>query len=245
MIPFRYAPEIVKNYPYLAGGAILCQGLTNGPTPPALEQLYQAEQRRVAEQIGSFPLSELESLAGWRSAFRGFGVDPTQYRSAAEALLRRLTKKGSIPMINAVVDLCNLVSIRYALPVAAFDLRTVRGFITVRPATGEEWFYPLAEQPQPYSKEVQPVDENGQPLAEHPKPGEVIFIDEVGLVVARRWCWRQSAESAAREDTRNLLVTVEAQHLGGRDQVQRAMTDLHNLLAKFAGSPAFQYTLLP
>ena len=39
-------------------------------------------------------------------------------RSAAEALLRRLTKQGSIPSINTLVDIGNLVSIRYALPVA-------------------------------------------------------------------------------------------------------------------------------
>ena len=35
---------------------------------------------------------------------RGFGVDPTQHRTAAEALLRRLTKKGDIPSINMIKD---------------------------------------------------------------------------------------------------------------------------------------------
>ena len=49
----------------------------------------------------------------------------------ALALLRRLTKKGDIPSINAVVDICNLVSIRYALPVAAFDLAAITGGVTV------------------------------------------------------------------------------------------------------------------
>jgi DNA/RNA-binding domain of Phe-tRNA-synthetase-like protein len=62
-----------------------------------LEAAYRAEQQAVIARIGSRPLSEIESLAAWRSAFRAFGVEPTQYRSAAEALLRRLTKKGDIP----------------------------------------------------------------------------------------------------------------------------------------------------
>jgi len=192
--------------------------LTNGPAPERLQQAYLAEQRRVLEKIGATPLSEIETLAGWRGAFRLFGVDPTQYRSAAEALLRRLTKKGDIPGINAIVDICNLVSIRYALPVAAIDLRAVQGKITVHFASGQEDFIPL-----------------GESAAEHPEPGEVIFSDEAALVVARRWCWRQSAESAAQESTQEALFTIEAQHGRGGEMVEQAFNDLQQLLVEYVG----------
>ena len=192
--------------------------LTNGPAPERLQQAYLAEQRRVLEKIGATPLSEIETLAGWRGAFRLFGVDPTQYRSAAEALLRRLTKKGDIPGINAIVDICNLVSIRYALPVAAIDLRAVQGKITVHFASGQEEFIPL-----------------GESAAEHPEPGEVIFSDEAALVVARRWCWRQSAESAAQESTQEALFTIEAQHGRGGEMVEQAFNDLQQLLVEYVG----------
>jgi len=195
---------------------MLGSGLKNGPSPEALRQAYLDEQRQTLERIGNTPLSEIEALAGWRAAFRLFGVDPTQYRSAAEALLRRLTKKGDIPSINAVVDSCNLVSIRYALPVAGFDRRSLLGPVTVRFAMGDEFFTPLR-----------------QASAERPEPGEVIFTDEAGLVVARRWCWRQSEESAAGEHTREALFTIEAQHAGGNVAVERALNDLCELLAKY------------
>ena len=218
MIPFQYDPEILKRFPRLAGGAILGSGLKNGPSPEALRQAYLHEQRQTLERIGSTPLSEIEALAGWRAAFRLFGVDPTQYRNAAEALLRRLTKKGDIPSINAVVDSCNLVSIRYALPAAGFDRRALRGPVTVRFAKGDELFTPLR-----------------QASAEQPEPGEVIFTDEAGLVVARRWCWRQSEESAAGEHTQEALFTVEAQHAGGKVVVERALNDLRELLAEYVG----------
>jgi len=192
--------------------------LTNGPAPERLQQAYLAEQRQVLKKIGATPLSEIETLAGWRGAFRLFGVDPTQYRSAAEALLRRLTKKGDIPSINAIVDICNLVSIRYALPAAAFDLRAVQGKITVHFASGQEEFIPL-----------------GESAAEHPEPGEVIFSDEAALVVARRWCWRQSAESAAQESTQEALFTIEAQHGRGGEMVEQAFNDLQQLLVEYVG----------
>ena len=70
---------------------------------------------------------------------------------------------------------------------------------------------------------------------EHPDPGEVIFADETGLVVARRWCWRQSDESAAQVETTHAVITVEAHHTNGRADVQAALDDLLRLLAKYAG----------
>jgi DNA/RNA-binding domain of Phe-tRNA-synthetase-like protein len=162
-------------------------------------------------------LSELPSLAAWRGVFRGFGVNPTKYRSAAEALLRRLTKQGDIPSINTLVDLANLVSIRYALPVAVFDQRGVSGGTTVRLAGGDE-----------------PWADLGSSEAEHPEPGEVIFSDDADKVSARRWCWRQSRASAAREDTTEILVTIEGHHAAAADDIDRALRDLEALLGSYA-----------
>src|SRR5690348_15120480 len=101
---FQYHSDILARYPQIVGGVILARDVTNGPTPAPLLALYQAEQQQVLQRIGSAPLSQIETLAAWRRALRGFGVDPTQYRSASEALLRRLTKKGDIPSINLLVD---------------------------------------------------------------------------------------------------------------------------------------------
>ncbi len=97
MSTFRYQPDLLTRYPSLVGGVILAHGMTNQPTTPDLLQSYQAEQEEVKRRIGDTPLSELPSLAAWRRAFSAFNVNPTQYRSAAEALLRRLTKKGRHP----------------------------------------------------------------------------------------------------------------------------------------------------
>lgn len=217
-IPFQYHPDILQRYPYLSGVAILGGNINNSPSSPELLRIYQLEQAKVKTDLGNRPLSEIPSLAGWRSAFRSFGVDPTQYRSAAEALLRRLTKKGDIPSINAIVDCCNLVSIRYALPVAAIDLKQVTGMVTVCLANGSEHFNPLGEDaPGP------------------PEPGEVIFIDEQSLVLARRWCWRQSVESAAGLDATRLLITIEAQDTASGSLIEQAADELRFLLGSHVG----------
>ncbi|HEY7348011.1 MAG TPA: phenylalanine--tRNA ligase beta subunit-related protein [Ktedonobacterales bacterium] len=216
MTTFRYHPDILARYPNVVGGVILAEGMINGPTPDALREAFLAEQQAVLRRVGETPLSQIPQLSAWRGAFRGFGLDPTQYRSAAEALLRRLTKKGDIPSINTLVDLGNLVSIRYALPVAVFDTRALRG--TVHYADGSERYRTLGENEE-----------------DHPEPGEVVFSDETKLVIARRWCWRQSELSAAQADTTRALITVEGHHVEARSDVQAALADLLELLRTYAG----------
>jgi DNA/RNA-binding domain of Phe-tRNA-synthetase-like protein len=216
-VKFCYDQAIIERFPTVVGGVIDADGVTNGPSPRPLLEAVRAEQIATLARIGTTPLSELPSIAAWRRAFRAFGVDPTGYRSAAEALLRRLTKQGSIPSINTLVDIGNLVSIRHALPVAVFDQRAMTGGTTVRFASGEERFTDLA---------------SGK--AESPESGEVVFVDQAGLVCARRWCWRQSAESASGPTTTDILVTVEGHHEGAMEDVAAAVADLEQLIRQFS-----------
>lgn len=218
MKTFHYHADILARYPDVVGGVLLAQDMTNGPTPERLLTSYQAEQEIVKKRISNTPLSQIESLAAWRGAFRKFGVDPTQCRSSPEALLRRLIKKGDIPSINLLVDIGNLISIRYALPVGIFDTRAIQDSITVHFADGTERYTTL-----------------GQSEVEHPEVGEVVFSDETGLVIARRWCWRQSEQSAAQADTTNTLITVEAHHTDAQRDIKAALMDLQDLLQKYAG----------
>ncbi|MGP1675443.1 MAG: B3/B4 domain-containing protein [Candidatus Limnocylindrales bacterium] len=219
MTGFQYDPAILERFPTVVGGVLHATGVSNGPAPDALAASFRAEQSATIGRLGDPPPSEVPSLAAWRRVFRGFGVDPTAYRSASEALLRRLTKQGSIPSISTLVDLGNLVSIRHALPVAVFDIAAIEGDLSVRFATGDESFTDL-----------------GSGTVETPEPGEVIFTDEALHVVARRWCWRQSAESASSASTASILVTVEGHHEGARGDVEAALADLEALLRSAAGA---------
>lgn len=218
MPTFQYSPQIIKDFPQIVGGIIIANGMSNPPTLDALRQQYQSEQEAVKTRIGDTPLSELESLNAWRRAFSAFGVSPTQYRSAAEALLRRLTKKGDIPSINTLVDIGNMISIRYALPIAIVDSREIVGGITVHYSDGTENYTELG---------------NAEVL--HPDVGEVIFSDANKMVVARRWCWRQSESSAAIDSTTNAIITIEGHHANARQDVQNAVKDLLALLKSYAG----------
>jgi DNA/RNA-binding domain of Phe-tRNA-synthetase-like protein len=122
------------------------------------------------------------------------GLKPTQYRSAAEALLRRFKREGELPRLHPVIDLCNAMSLAFALPVAVFDLAQVDQFLEVRHARGTETY--LA-----WSGETEAVPE-----------GEVIFADAADHAHARRWTFRQSRRSTVTADTREVLIVVEGMH---------------------------------
>lgn len=224
---FRYSEPVIERFPTIWGGVLHAQKVRNGPTPDDLRFAFEAEQSRAIERFGALSPAEVPSLAAWRAVFSGFGVKPTQYRNAAEALLRRLRKEGALPSRGLLVDLGNLVSIRYALPVAVFDRRGITGMTTVRFAEGDERFSDLA---------------SGE--ADHPEPGEAVFVDDAGRVSARRWCWRQSAETATRTDTAEVLITVEGHHAGAREDVTAATEALEQLLASHCPASQVEAALL-
>jgi DNA/RNA-binding domain of Phe-tRNA-synthetase-like protein len=211
---FGYDRAIVERFPTIRAGVVDAKGLRNGPSTPDLLAACRAEQEVVLQRLAATAIAEHASVAAWRRVFSAFGAKPTQHRNAAEALLRRLNKHGDIPSISTLVDIGNLVSIRYAMPVAVFDRAKVAGSITVRFADGSEPFADL-----------------GSSVSVHPEPGEVVFADEDGVVCARRWCWRQSAHSATGPATTEALFVVEGHHDTAEHDVASAVADLVELLA--------------
>ena len=124
------------------------------------------------------------------------GLKPTQYRCAAESLLRRFRKEGSLPRLHPLVDLCNAVSLAFAVPVAVLDADQVAWPLEVRYASGHEDYLTFGGE------------------VEHPAPGEVIFADQAGQAHARRWTNRQSGRSAVSPATSTVLIVAEALHGG-------------------------------
>jgi len=211
---FGYDGAIVERFPTIRAGVVHATGLVNGPSSPDLIDSYRAEQRAVVGRLGTTAIADHSSIAAWRRAFSGFGAKPTQYRNAAEALLRRLHKHGDIPSISTLVDIGNLVSIRYAMPVAVFDVGQLAGGITVRFSDGTEPFTDL-----------------GSSESVHPEPGEVVFVDDNDEVCARRWCWRQSARSATSDESVEALFVVEGHHDSATADTELALGLLAELLA--------------
>ncbi len=204
---FAHTPAIWQTFPELVAGAIHVDGIHDQASVHAALTRY-VDIAKAKLQAGAE--SDLPAIQAWRRAFARMGLKPTQYRCAAEALLRRLRKEGNLPPLHPLVDLCNAVSVAYAIPVAVFDLAHVAGSLQVRHAAGDEDYLAFSGE------------------HERPDTGEVIFADDARHVHARRWCNRQSALSAIRPATARVLIVAEAMH-------DTAAHDVPELLSALAG----------
>jgi DNA/RNA-binding domain of Phe-tRNA-synthetase-like protein len=212
---FGYPADFLAQFPTVVGAAAFALNIDNASNETAAEGLLRAQEKAVRASFASTPLSSHPHISAWRSAFSSFGVKPTQYRSAIEALLRHVTKKGSVPHINKLVDLGNYVSMKHVLPVAAYDLDHISGPVVVSLAKGDEPFLPL------YGQEV-----------EYPNPGEVAFADDEGAL-SRRWTWRQSDRAKSTAETRNALLTIEGVNGITLAAVEAAMEELVSLVREY------------
>lgn len=198
---FSHHPALRAQYPELAAGVLAAHGLHRGVQAEPVIARHEAAARSRLEAAGSE--SELAEVQAWRHTFSRMGLKPTQYRCASESLLRRFRKEGALPRIHPLIDLCNAISMAFAIPVAVLDIATIRGDLQVRHADGGERYLTFGGE------------------IEHPELGEVSFVDDEGNAHARRWTNRQSGLSAVRDTTSGVLIVAEAMHPGGADDVAR------------------------
>ncbi len=242
---FQHSAQIWRDFPALVPGVLYVEGITadasaspaagggqaspaagggqaspaagGGQASSAADRFAVITKSRLAAVAAE---SELPEIQAWRRAFAQMGLKPTQYRCASESLLRRFRKEGSLPRLHPLVDLCNAVSMAYAIPVAVLDLNAVSGPLEVRYATGDEEYLTFAGE------------------IEHPADGEVIFADQAGQAHARRWTNRQSGRSAVRDATSAALIVAEALH-------DSAPADVPDLLAALTAELQAAWSLTP
>jgi len=85
----------------------------------------------VREHSGRAP-GEIEGLTPARQLYRAFGVDPTRTRPSSEALVRRILQGKPFPRVSNAVDLCNLCSVAFLLPLGLYDAERITGQIELR-----------------------------------------------------------------------------------------------------------------
>ena len=188
---FQHDDAIWHDFPELAAGVLAIEGISAKASVDEPVTRYLAVAR---SRLDGRTESELPEIQAWRRAFGRMGLKPTQYRCASEALLRRFRKEDALPRLHPLVDVCNAISLAFAIPVAAFDVAGIDGDLVVRRAVGDEDYLTFSGE------------------HESPEPGEVIFADDARQVHARRWSNRQSGRSAVAAPTTSALIVAEAMH---------------------------------
>jgi DNA/RNA-binding domain of Phe-tRNA-synthetase-like protein len=219
---FCHSTKIWQQFPQLAAGVLVVEGIH---PEVEVEAHLQPWYQRARERLSRGPESQLAEVSAWRRAYAEMGLKPTQYRSAAEALLRRFRREDNLPRLHPLVDLGNAVSLAFAMPVAVFDLDQVAAYLEVRHARGTEQYLAFSGK------------------VETPPPNEVIFVDGEDNVHARRWTFRQSRRSIIQPETNRALIVSEGLHQTADADVRALIETLTKGIATVWSSPRQQAIL--
>lgn len=104
-------------------------------------QLLELFQRSVDELSNKYSMSDIANIShiqSTREAYKAFGKSPSEYRNAAEAMLRRIIKGNGLYHINNVIEINNLMSITTGYSIGSYDKDMLLGSIELRRAPDGE-----------------------------------------------------------------------------------------------------------
>lgn len=118
--------EIENVCPNFVGACVEAQ-VKNSPYCAELWQEINALGEHYRQVLSTETLKAISGIEATRRVYRACGKDPSRYRPAAEALIRRQLKGKDLYQIDTLVDLVNLASIRYGYSIGGFDADKFQG----------------------------------------------------------------------------------------------------------------------
>ena len=221
MNQFRVDSSFWTLFPQCKIGVVLLEGIDNQVKSDSDQQVWlenellkanQAAREFLTEEV----LSQNKVVSVWRQAFMKFKTKKN-VRSSIEALLKRVEKGKEVGSINPLVDLYNIISLRYALPAGGEDLDQVVGLLRLKVTEGGDEFIALGE------------DERDDTL-----PGEICYVDDQGAV-CRCWNWREGQRTMLTEQTKRAIVLFESLDPERHQTLQQATNDFVHMAEKILG----------
>ncbi|MDC0357223.1 phenylalanine--tRNA ligase beta subunit-related protein [Oligoflexia bacterium] len=220
---FQISPPVLASFPGLNIGVVVARDIDNRGECPELGALLTGMANGIKDTLTVESLAENPKLLSWRAAYKAFKAKPKKYKCSVENLYRMILSGVELRSINKVVDIYNLISLKYMIPAGGDDLNCIAGDICLRHATGEEVFLPL----------------NSTETA-HPKEGEVVYADATDIL-CRRWNWRECDKSKMRDDTSSVALVVEGLPPFTEDEMTAITEELAELVEKFCGGSTVTY----
>lgn len=128
---------IGERLPHCQLGYLTLNGVRVKGTPPALSREITQLQAEMAERYQMNVLPQVPKIMAVRNMYKKLSVDPSRYRPASEALVRRVLQNRALYFVNSAVDVNNFCSLKYLLPFGLYDLDKVAGDCVTYQIVGE------------------------------------------------------------------------------------------------------------
>ncbi len=185
--------QIFEQFPDYQALILYGEEVKNFPSTEESTALLRSAEQECRKMLTLETLAQHPHIAAWRDAYRRFGAKPKKYPSSVEALLQRTLKGQDLPAINGIVDLYNMLSLKYMLPVGGEDWNKLASDLRLIYAQGNELFLTTS---------------GGQEQVIYPDTGEIVWADEAG-VTCRRWNWRQGRRIQLTEETHSMYFVLD------------------------------------
>lgn len=217
----RYSVDmsILKINPNIKFGILVGRDIKNSETMPNDHARLREAEKKMREIYRDIHVRDLLNISLYRSFMTKVGINPNKYPPSVEAMFKRIIKGTSLPTINALVDLCNAISIEQIISLGAHDLADIHEDLEVRFAKDGDKFLSFG------ATDYEPVDID-----------ELVFVSG-HKVQTRKWIWRQSELGKTTIDSKNLFFQLVGFDNDKGLSLNRAMEDIENLvIGRFQGS---------
>lgn len=205
--------EIEQVCPDFIGGCVEAK-VVNSCYNSELWKEIHAIGERFRTELTTETLKDVSGIAATRRIYRACGKDPSRYRPASEALIRRILQGKKLYQIDTLVDLINLASIVYGYSIGGFDADKM---------LGEQLTLGIGKADEPYEGIGRGViNIEGLP----------VYRDEIGGVGTPTSDHERTKITA---QTTHLLVLING-YDGKEDSVRANALYIQELLRKYAGS---------
>ena len=118
-------PLDISGEPFV--GACVEANVQNSPYCQELWDEINALGEKYRDTLTTESLKEMSGIAATRKVYRACGKDPSRYRPASEALIRRMLQGKQLYQRDTLVDLVNLASIAFGYSIGGFDADKFEG----------------------------------------------------------------------------------------------------------------------
>ncbi|WP_156299352.1 B3/B4 domain-containing protein [Streptobacillus canis] len=199
-------------------GVVLIKNIeNNAESNEEIKKMLEEANESAKKFFVKETFSENPVIKVWRDAYQKFKTKKG-VRSSIEALLKRIEKGNPVTSINPLVDIYNIVSLKYGMPCGAEDIDTFVGDLRLGITEGNDEFYLIGE-------------ENNSPTL----PGELCYKDDAGAV-CRCFNWRDGKRTMVTEKTRNVFLVIELIDEKREEELQKALDEIKNNVEKYLGA---------
>lgn len=198
--------------PNIKFGIIIGHNIQNSETTPEDRERLSKAEAKMREEIKPEQLRELHNVALYRDVMIKSGINPNKYPPSVEAMFKRIIKGGELPNINALVDLCNAISIENGLSLGGHDLADIHEDLEVRYSRSRDIFLPFGEE------KYEDVPE-----------GELVFTSG-NVVQTLKWVWRQSELGKITLDSHDVFFQLVGFEYEEGSSLYTAMSEIESLV---------------